>query len=498
MSAVLLCLALGASILVEQELEGIVIGRPNPLNGRPSVNYRSEDLDRDGLRDILLPDRLLLQRSGEYPPALSVALPRAAGRTEYDAFGGMLYLRSGGGLEIHRLEGMTWKRVLRQNIAWPDLEPETEKPTGAEDVPEEKATLGHFLYDLFGNVVPEIVVPGVDGLYVYTNRGLGYTSIHVLDVFARPEIVFPEHAPLWPTEARTVSYPSSRLSFRLVLDGDLLSVYSRSAGLDDLVRHRIARWRFDPELGFRPRADTPRTRAIGPLPSFLQPCRLNEDEIPDFAGVRRHFTETSPLPEPIQEIFVTTDGGKTVQSFRSKSFQTLCAFVDFDGDGDLDAIVESTNLYQGGLKEFLTRSMSRRTLRHTIHIHFQDARGRFSTTPDLRHTVSIKLLQPPFRHGPLFTEYQNGGLINLTGDVNGDGKLDLVARTRPDRLSIFLSENLAFSKTPDRTVDIPHDARFAVADIDGDGRSDIAVYGGEALQSNGVERTLIHFSRTTP
>ena len=340
MIALLLCVAAGASFFVEQELEGIVVGRPNPLNGRPSVNYRSEDLDRDGLKDILLPDRLLLQRSGEFPRALTVALPRVTGHMEYDVFGGMLYLRSGGVLEIHLLDGMTWKRVLRQSIAWPDLEPEPEELPSAADAATEDGTLGHFLYDLFGNGVPEIVVPGVDGLYVYANRGLGYTSIEILDVYTRPKIVFPAHAPLWPSEARTVSYPSSRLSFRLVLDAHSISVFSRSAGLDDLVRYRISRWRFDQELGHRLRADTPPAHLVGPLPSFLQPSRLNQDEIPDFAGVRRYFTETSPVPEPIREIVATTDGGKTLQSFRSKSFQTLCAFVDFDGDGDLDAIVE--------------------------------------------------------------------------------------------------------------------------------------------------------------
>ena len=496
MIALLLCAAAGASVLLEQELEGIVIGRPNPLNGQPSVNYRTHDLDRDGLQDILLPNRILLQRSGEFPHALSVALPHATRHTEYDVFGGMLYLRSSGLLEIHLLEGMTWKRVLRQNIAWPDIEPDAEDAPSAGDAAKQDGKLGHFLYDLFGNGVPEIVVPGADGLYVYANPGLGYTSIQVLDVYARPKIVFPAHAPLWPPEARTVSYPSNRLRFRLVLDEDSISIFSRSAGPDDLVQHHISRWRFDRELGYRPRADSPPAHTLGPLPAFLQPSRLNQDEIPDFAGVRRYFTKTSPVPEPIREIVATTDGGKTLQSFRSKSFQTLCAFLDFDGDGDLDAIVESTNLYQGGLKEFLTRSMSKRTLRHTLHIHLQDEHGRFSTAPDLRHTVSIKLLHPPFRNGPLFTEYQNGGLFNLTGDLNGDGKRDLVARTHPDRLSIYLNENLAFPKTPDRTLAIPRDARFAVADIDGDGRSDIVIYGSEALESSGVERALIHFSRT--
>ena len=497
MIALLLCITAGANVFVEQELEGIVIGRPNPLNGRPSVNFRSEDLDQDGMQDILLPDRLLLQRSGEFPPGLSVALPRSEGYDEYDVFDGMLYRRSGGELEIYRLEGMTWKRVLGQSIAWPDLEAANEEAPSAHDATQKHGVLGRFLYDIFGNGVPEIVVPGADGLYVYVNRGLGYTTTHVLDVYASPKVVFPARATLWPPEARAVSYPSSRLKFRLVLDADSISVFSRSLRPDNLVRHRISRWRVDAEKGYRPQPDNPPAARVDPLPSFLQPCRLNDDDTPDFAGIRRHVTETSPIPEPIQEIVATTDGGRTLQSFRSKSFRTLCAFIDFDGDGDLDAIVETTHLYRGGLKEFLTRSMSERTLRHTIRVHLQDGRGRFSTAPDLSHTFSIKLLKPPFRNGPLFSEYQNGGLINVTGDVDGDGKRDLVVRTHPDRLSIFLNKNLSFDKTPDRTLPIPREARFGLADVDGDGRSDIVVYGSEALASNGAERALIHFSRTT-
>lgn len=97
----------------------------------------------------------------------------------------------------------------------------------------------------------------------------------------------------------------------------------------------------------------------------------------------------------------------------------------------------------------------------------------------------------------MFSEYQNGGLIDVTGDVDGDGKHDLVVRTHPDQLSIFLNDNLAFNEKPDRRLPIPREARFRVADVDGDGRSDIVIFGGEALESHGAKRALIYFSRTT-
>ena len=497
MISALMCVITGALVLVEKEMDAIVVGRPNPLTGQPSVNYRHADFDRDGLADILLPDRVLLQRGGEFPAALSVPLPLPLEKPEYDVFDSKLYLRIRDRLEVHRLNGMTWERILEQTIEWPDLGPDDDKSLAETDAESTYGTLGHYLHDLSGNGVPEIVVPAVEGLYVYVSQGLGYTAKHLIDIYPAPKVIFPERTQIWPAEARSISFPPSRLRFRLFLDGNSIAVFSKSAAPGNLVRHHTTGWLVDSERGYRPREGGPAVSVTAPIPAYLQPCRLNDDTTPDFAGVRSYISENSLAPERIQEVVLTTDGGKTLQSFRSKSFQTLCVFVDFDGDGDLDCVVESTGLYKGGIREFLTRSLSERTLSHTLAIHFQDAQGRFSKTPDLLHKLSIKLAQPPFRDGPLFTEYQNGGLINITGDLNGDNKRDLVVRTHPERLSIYLNEGLAFSKTPSRMLDIAPDARFGVADVDGDSLSDIVVYRQSTLESGGNRHTVVYFSRMT-
>ena len=497
MISALICVITGALVLVEKEMDAIVVGRPNPLTGQPSVNYRHADFDQDGLADILLPDRVLLQRAGDFPAALSVPLPLPLEEPEYDVFDSKLYLRTGDRLEVHRLNGMTWERILGQTIAWPDLLPDEIEPLDEMDAENTHGTLGRYLHDLSGNGVPEIVVPAIEGLYVYTNQGLGYTGKHTIDVYPSPKVIFPERSLVWPAEARTITLPRSRLRFRLFLDGNSITVFSRSTGPGGLTRYHTSGWLLDSERGYQPRDGAPTVSVTAPIPAYLQPCRLNEDTTPDFAGVRSHISENSLVPERIQEVLLTTDGGKTLQSFRSKSFQTLCVFVDFDGDGDLDVVVESTGLYKGGLREFLTRSLSERTLPHTIAIHFQDAQGRFSKTPDLLKKLSIKLAQPPFRDGPSFTEYQNGGLINITGDLNGDGRRDLVVRTHPGRLGIYLNEDLAFPKAPSRTLDIAPGARFGVADVDGDALSDIVVYSEASLESGTSRHTVVHFSRST-
>ncbi len=497
MISALMCVVIGAVVFVEQEMDAIVVGRPNPLTGQPSVNYRHADFDRDGLVDIFLPDRVLLQRAGEFPAALSVPLPLPLEKPEYDVFDNKLYLRTGDGLEVHRLNGMTWERILGQTIAWPDLLPDENGPPGEMDAENAHGSLGRYLHDISGNGVPEIVVPATEGLYVYTNQGLGYGAKQVIDVYPRQKVIFPERTQVWPAEARTITFPPSRLRFRLFLDGNLVTVFARSAGPGSLTRHHTSHWILESKQGYRPRDGGPAVSVTAPIPPYLQPCRLNEDATPDFAGVHSYISETSLVPERIQEVVLTTDGGKTLQSFRSKSFQTLCVFVDFDGDGDLDGVVESTGLYKGGLREFLTRSLSERTLAHTLAIHLQDAQGRFSKTPDLLKKLSIKLAQPPFRDGPLFTEYQNGGLINITGDLNGDRKRDLVLRTHPDRLSIYLNEDLSFPRAPSRTLDIAPGARFGVADVDGDALSDIVVYREASLESGASRHTLVYFSRRT-
>ena len=122
------------------------------------------------------------------------------------------------------------------------------------------------------------------------------------------------------------------------------------------------------------------------LPRHLQPCRLNEDGMIDYAGGRWEVSETAAFPVPLYETWATLDGGKHFYVQRAPSLQQSrphCSFVDFDGDGDLDMVVEATGLFEGGAREALERFLTRSAVDHVIRVHVQ-GNGRFANTPRCR------------------------------------------------------------------------------------------------------------------
>ena len=223
---------------------------------------------------------------------------------------------------------------------------------------------------------------------------------------------------------------------------------------------------------------------------------MNEDGIVDFAGTTRDYAETSPfIHAPIVETSVTTDGGKTIQRVRTYSFRPRCSFVDFDGDGDLDMITESTGLFEGGVRECVSRLLTQRTVGHEIRVHLQNALGKFPETPDVQTRFTIHLDSVPIRFGNMFDRYWAGQLVDLTGDFDGDGYRDLVVRGRPRRLAVYLSAGYRIPKKPSVTLRVPEQAGFDVFDIDGDGRSDIVVQWSEESADGWESHNRVHFAR---
>ena len=499
MIAALACFVTAGILFVEHDVEGIVVGRPNFLTGEASTNFRNADFDGDGAQDLLFADRISLQRGGEFPPTLSIALPMLAERPEYDIFDQLLFLRIPGRIEVYRLDGLTWERVLSHALEWPDLKPRANGETiEATKVPR-RGHLSRYLHDLSGDGLPEIVILGLDGLHVYEQDGDAYRQTHVLQILPPRKVRLPRGKPLWPSAARVTTFPANHLNFRLLLGDQTIATLSNKNTADGNLRHTITRWQIHPENGLILSEEAPAVHNTPPLPSFLQPCRLNSSQAMGFAGVRWEFSENTIVPERIYETAITTDGGKTLQSFRSKSFQTLSALLDFDGDDDLDIVLESTGLYRGGLREFLTRSTTERALRHSLHVHLQDHKGHFSDSPDVRFNTSVGLAKPPFRNGFLFREYQNGGSFNLTGDLNGDGLKDLVVRNRAGRLYVYFNQDLGYAKSPDRALRIDPTHSFAIADVDADGNSDIVIQRpGPASNGKASRVARVYFSRNTP
>ncbi|MDQ1256516.1 MAG: repeat-containing protein, partial [Candidatus Hydrogenedentes bacterium] len=294
---------------------------------------------------------------------------------------------------------------------------------------------------------------------------------------------------LWPPEERRFAFPTRQMNSQFSISGNIVTVINREDLPEMTVRYRVTRHTVDPAQGYRIDASKFQTSTTDPMPGYVRPCRIDNDDRVDFAGGDWEFEQTSVMPAPVYETYVTLDGGRSDQRIRTRSLRPHCSFLDFDGDGDLDRVTESTGLYDGGVRESISRFLTSRDVVHEIQVWFQDARGQFSETPSVSGRFTVRLDAPPVGNSAFFRRYLAAELFNLTGDFNGDGYRDLVVWERPRQLAVYLSSGAGFETTPAATLTVPEESRFSIADIDQDRLSDIVVQ-----PDGGADTALVYFA----
>lgn len=495
MTAAALMLACASTLFVEMDVPGLRLGEPDPLSGRLWRNYRHADIDGDGNVDLVLPDRVVFQRQGIFRREDSAPIPHAEESPSADVWGPEIYLRRARELLVLRWRDDGWQEALRQEIAWP----EKAREDAGEGLPETGSASGlqweRFLHDLNGDGRPEVVLAAEDGLHVFRLRPEGYRREGVADVFPPMELV-PVDVSLWPPPSRHVRMPRLSMGCRVVVDGAEVAVIEPKSTGYARIAYRTYRYTLDVAAGFA--VSAPRIESSESMPEFMRPCRLNDDGALDYAGGAWSMSSGAVAPTPIYEVFVSTDGGVGIQRFRAPSFVPRCLFIDYDGDGRLDLVQEVSGLFEGGAREMVTRMLTATTIRHEVRIHRQTAEGAFPREPDLRARIALDLGEPPIQGGDMFLRYQAGELIDLTGDFNGDGYRDLLVRDRPERLALHLGGARGFARTPTTTIPVRREWRFAVDDVDRDGRSDIVVHWSDAERPDGGERCRVLLTRELP
>ncbi len=475
MWVIALTLSLGQITFVEQPLSEVYVGNVTPFTGQVNTNFLHADMNYDGEMDLLLTDKLLLQEKGVYDMNAAIPLPEPIGPMDADCYRGALFYRSAQRLIVYEFEQGAWRTVLSQSLESPD------EPEGFTPQYGNTSQIGfvRFLHDIDADGSPEIVAIDHSGIRLFRRKDAHYVAAGVLKLPTTIAVSRSTPQPIWPQTARKIMFPEQQMSSRIVFESGQVRMVSVEERQDTATRYlvRSTPLSLDEAANFQEGA----SRLTRPemLPSHLRPCRLNDDDILDFAGGRWVNAETGPLPAPLYELWATLDGGETFEVRRATAqtqFRPHCAFVDYDGDGDMDMVTESTLWARGGIRERITRFLTESTLEHGLHI-YEQKNGHFAESPTIQATLNIDLEAPPAQPQAMLSRYEAGNLLHITGDMDGDGIRDILVRNAPDEMSLYRGLGWkGFSRKPAWSHAIAPENDVAVADLNGDGLSDLYVF----------------------
>jgi len=162
------------------------------------------------------------------------------------------------------------------------------------------------------------------------------------------------------------------------------------------------------------------------------------------------------------------------QHVRSEAAAVAVTPIDFDGDGDLDMIAPQVELDMGNL----ARALVSQVVRVDLSLFEMSASG-LSSSPETLTRLSVPVDHP----GELPRD--------LSGDVDGDGRLDLIVADVEGRVRLLRGRPGGLEEPPaaSLSLELPGgDARFFVADLGDDGRAEVLLWG-----PNQTEGTLLRW-----
>jgi hypothetical protein len=151
----------------------------------------------------------------------------------------------------------------------------------------------------------------------------------------------------------------------------------------------------------------------------------------------------------------------------------LVLYGDWNRDGLADLAFSQFQYSFGSTDDLIDMVLGRQV---TVTLHFIWGRpGEPATKPDQSLTVDIR--NRCFSHD-LFPP------VSMEGDFNGDGAADLLLRSQLDRASVYLSQNKGarLADRPAASFTFPEDSGLVIADIDGDGKSDVVATPAEKAE----------------
>lgn len=224
-------------------------------------------------------------------------------------------------------------------------------------------------------------------------------------------------------------------------------------------------------LDLEPREEPPRPGQTRRTITGVWLQDVDHDKKVDLA-VQRLVTDGSFFGATSEMVYARGrgDGFGTLSTLATSSAAFGVELVDFDGDGDLDWVVPEVDV---GMTN-LARAMVSKAVRVDLRM-YSFANGAFSTTPVALRGVSFPLT-PSGR-------FQ----VSYKGDIDGDGRLDLVTNDGEDRVRVYRGTAGGLEQEPlgDVAVRVPlGDDTLFVHDLTGDKKAEIVVWG--AGESSGA------------
>lgn len=431
------------------------------------------DLDGDGLKDIVLLDGLDLsifyqaptrgfarqpQRTYRFEPRPCVVWTAKLGGSAWS----LLVMTSEGVSELC-LTNRAGPPGVRQIIRQPTVIPDAAERTNAIFLPLTVETGGDW---------PLLLVPAADGLQVWQHRGEW-----------RPAQLLGQavDAYLWPSLAN----PGYTRTFEFDLsvgdvngDGrDDLMVRRSETGLTNIYRLYLQQTNglFAPQPAL--------TYGDKPEPfSWLCWADLNRDGKVDLIKSvwlnEPSFVPGVPAGKVVAGTYMADERGRIPaqpqQLFRKGDWLAALPVLDVDGDGFPDLVLGYGHMDS---REGVRKQITAKQLDYTLRLCFYRPAVGYPEEADCQRDVVIHLdhVESPLDWN-LPLNFQR--CVKVGGDLNGDGKADLLVRDRSGAISVyfFLSRAKGFSLMPDLLFNClePIEA-WQVADLNGDGVSDLIV-----------------------
>jgi hypothetical protein len=490
MSALTIAGLLMVSAFSEQDIPGLRVSAPNQLTGQAAFNCLRADFDGNGEQDLLFTDGLVFQQDGRFLTDSKAPLPPASGDVRCDLFGSTIYIRSTGQISAHAWRNGAWVNLFTHDATWPDLADPKSETEGLRFAP--------FLHDFDEDDHPEVVIPHFAGLHIYELDEDGLTAHPPVAILPPPAEIPREISALWPKSRRRIELAPVRMNCLTLFDGPRVDMVTRSIIHHSRVRFQVTTYTISlrGDSGFY--AEPFDVWETEPLPPYLQPVRLNADGIVDFAGGTWAYSEATGLPVPIHDTVATLDRGATVTRRRTRSFSPRCMFSDVNGDGLVDLITETVAFNRGRLKMLLRRQPEGHSLRQTVQVYPQTSSGSFAGKAAITHLFRVRLPGNSLLEEDAADAANASHSINLTGDFNADGRLDSVLRHDSGRLAIYYNQGSRFSSIPDEFLPVPRAWTWSVADVDGDGRADVATHHTAISGGGSAEVCRVFFNKEIP